>query len=598
MDESLKRNKLAKKSLNHEQLFAMDANAAQALFNKLSLEEKVAIVLNTPWEKRQQLILLADTSQALVQGLPDEEIYWTIKETGSADALPVIARTSFEQFQYIIDIDCWQKDRIDMEQVMEWLQLMLRCNEAKVLEWLTNTDELFLNYVFKKLFTISKISEDIDLAEASDSLPQWTLDGRYYFQFANDEARLVSIPFLHLLYKTNSKLFYYMMDNTIWSFETELEDDLFRLRQSRIAEKGFPELDEALQVYQYLSPEHIKTVLSDQEFFGHATAEGKSAPLTLRYSIGTEHPALFLQDILAVIDNSQIIDRIQREIIHLSNQVMIADGREAREIQDLKKSLRKVLGYANIGLELLSKRDTRTAAEIMEAAPMQFLFRAGYSQGLDLKNRLEQLHKIQWQNCRPFRPLFFDGPWGATIEGLSQVRPVYFEGNSKPDSFLFRDFESIAEICVTRQVLDIVGVAEKVLFELLGVDIHNLRDAGAALADSQTISARSVFTTALAQHVVHGVSKFAPVTATELKKFLAAVFIKNQDAEPAFILSTVFCRETIAWLNSQLDTLEDEAAALTTFVESCFSLLQDQCGSIAGIEQIDTRFVTAIIFRK
>ena len=190
--------------------------------------------------------------------------------------------------------------------------------------------------------------------------------------------------------------------------------------------------------------------------------------------IGTEHPALFLQDILAVIDNSQIIDRIQREIIHLSNQVMIADGREAREIQDLKKSLRKVLGYANIGLELLSKRDTRTAAEIMEAAPMQFLFRAGYSQGLDLKNRLEQLHKIQWQNCRPFRPLFFDGPWGATIEGLSQVRPVYFEGNSKPDSFLFRDFESIAEICVTRQVLDIVGVADKVLFELLGVDIHNL----------------------------------------------------------------------------------------------------------------------------
>ncbi len=598
MDEDLKRNTLVKISLNHEQLIAMDANAAQALFNKLSLEEKVAIVLNTPWEKRQQLILLADNSQALVQGLPDEEIYWTIKETGTADALPVIARTSFEQFQYIIDIDCWQKDRIDMEQVMEWLQLMLRCNEAKVLEWLTNTDELFLNYVFKKLFTISKISEDIDLAEASDTLPQWTLDGRYYFQFANEEARLVSIPFLHLLYKTDSKLFYYVMDNTIWSFETELEDDLFRLRQSRIAEKGFPELDEALQVYQYLSPEHIKTVLRDQEFSGRATTEGKAAPLTLRYSIGIKHPALFLQDVLSVIDNSQIFDRIQREIVHLSNQVMIADGREAREIQDLKKSLRKVLGYANIGLELLSKQDTGTAAEIMKAVPMQFLFRAGYSQALDLKNRLEQLHKIQWQNCRPFRPLFFDGPWGATIEGLSQVRPVYFEGNSKTDSFLFRDFESIAEICVTRQVLDIVGVAEKVLFELLGVDIHNLMDAGAALADSQTISARSVFMTALAQHVVHGVSKFAPVTATELKKFLAAVFIKNQDAEPAFILSTAFCRETIAWLNSQLDTLEDEAAALTTFVESCFSLLQDQCGIIAGIEQIDTRFVTAFIFRK
>jgi len=601
MDETPESQALKKSSLNHEQIFAMDANAAQALFSKLSLEEKVAIVLNTPWEKRQQLILLADDSQALVQALPEEEIYWTIKETGTADALPVIARTSFEQFQYIIDIDCWQKDRIDMEQVTEWLQLMLRCNESKVLEWLTNTDELFINYVFKKLFTIFKTSEDIDLAEASDTLPQWTLDGMYYFQFADEEARLVSIPFLHLLYRTDSKLFYYVMDNTIWSFETELEDDLFRLRQSRIAEKGFPELDEALQVYQYLSPEHIQTVLRDQEFFGHATAEGKSAPLKLRYSIGTEHSALFLQDVLAVIDNSQIIDRIQREIIHLSNQVMIADGREAREIQDLKKSLHKVLGYANIGLELLSKQDTGTAAEVMKAVPMQFLFRTGYSQALDLKNRLQQIHKTLWQNYRLFRQLFFDGPWGATIEGLSPVRPVYFEGNSKTDSFLFRDFESIDEICVTRQVLDIVAVAEKVLFELFGIDIHNLMEsfiAGTTLADSSDIRARTLFLTVLAQHVLYGATECVPITEAELRKLRAAVFIKNENAEPAFMLNPEFCHETIAWINKQLEANGDELTALKTFVGSCCSLLQDQCGSIAGIEQIDTRFVTAFIFKK
>jgi hypothetical protein len=199
MDKTPESHALVKSSLTHEKIFALDANAAQALFSKLSLEEKAAIVLNTPWEKRQQLILLADDSQALVQALPEEEIYWTIKETGIADSLPVIARTSFDQMQYFLDIDCWQKDRIDMEQVTAWLQLMLRCNESKVLEWIANTDELFLNYVFKKLFTISKLKEDIDLAEASDMLPQWTLDGTYFFQFADEEARLVSIPFLHLL---------------------------------------------------------------------------------------------------------------------------------------------------------------------------------------------------------------------------------------------------------------------------------------------------------------------------------------------------------------------------------------------------------------
>ena len=601
MDKTPESHALVKSSLTHEQIFAMDANAAQALFSKLSLEEKAAIVLNTPWEKRQRLILLADDSQALVQALPEEEIYWTIKETGIADSLPVIARTSFEQMQYFLDIDCWQKDRIDMEQVTAWLQLMLRCNEAKVLEWIANTDELFLNYIFKKLFTISKIKEDIDLAEASDMLPQWTLDGTYFFQFADEEARLVSIPFLHLLYKTDSTLFYYLMENTIWAFETELEDDLFRLRQSRVAEKGFPELDEALQVYQYLSPEHIQAVLRDQVFSNHAIAEEKSASLKLRYGIGTEQPALFLQDILALIDNSQIIDRIQHGIIHLSNQVMIADGLEVREIQGLKKSLRKVLGYANIGLELLSKKDMGTAARIVESVPMQFLFRAGYSQAVDLKNRLLQLHAGLWQDYRPFRQLFFDGTWGATIEGLSQVRPVYFEGNSKADSFLFRDFESIDEIRATSKVLDIVAMAEKVLFELFGIDIHNLMEsfiAGTALADSSDMRARSVFLTILAQHVLYGATEFVPITEAELRKFLAAVFIKNENAEPAFILNPEFCHETIAWINSQLEANGDELTALRTFVESCCSMLQAQCGSIAGAEHMDTRFITSFIFSK
>jgi hypothetical protein len=391
------------------------------------------------------------------------------------------------------------------------------------------------------------------------------------------------------------------MENTIWAFETELEDDLFRLRQSRIAEKGFPELDEALQVYQYLTPEHIQAVLREQEFSKHATAEEKSAHLKLRYGIGTEQPALFLQDILALIDNSQIIDRIQHGIIHLSNQLMIADGLEVREIQGLKKSLRKVLGYANIGLELLSKRDMGTAARIVESVPMQFLFRAGYSQAVDLKNRLWQLHAGLWQNYRPFRQLFFDGTWGATIEGLSRGRPVYFEGNSKTDSYLFRDFESIDEIRATSKVLDVVAVAEKVLFDLCGIDIHNLMEsfiAGTALADSSDMRARSVLLTTLAQHVLYGTTEFVPITEAELRNFLAAVFIKNENTEPAGILNPEFCHETIAWINSQLETNGDELTALKTFVESCFSLLQDQCGSIAGIDQIDIRFVTAFIFKK
>jgi hypothetical protein len=181
------------------------------------------------------------------------------------------------------------------------------------------------------------------------------------------------------------------------------------------------------------------------------------------------------------------------------------------------------------------------------------------------------------------------------------VRPVYFEGNSKADSFLFRDFESIDEIRATSKVLDIIAVAEKVLFDLCGIDIHNLMEsfiAGTALADSSDMRARSVLLTTLAQHVLYGTTEFVPITEVELRKFLAAVFIKNENTEPACILNPEFCHETIAWINNQLEANGDELTALRTFVESCCSMLQDQCGSIAGAEHIDTRFITSFIFRK
>ena len=43
MDKTPESRALVKSSLIHEQIFAMDANAAQALFSKLSLAEKVAL---------------------------------------------------------------------------------------------------------------------------------------------------------------------------------------------------------------------------------------------------------------------------------------------------------------------------------------------------------------------------------------------------------------------------------------------------------------------------------------------------------------------------------------------------------------------------
>lgn len=589
-----------KEVLSYEQLLLAEPHTAQELFNNLSVEEQLSVVLSAPWEKRQKLILLAQNPDELIQALPEEELYWTIKETGIADALPLIARISFEQMQYILDIDCWNKDRIEMSHVVEWLQVMLRCHEKKVHEWLIKTDEQFLNFIFKKLFTISKLREDMDPVEVADQLPSWTLDGMYYFHFADDDARVVCIPFLHLLYKTDSTLFYRLMENTIWSFEAELEEELFRLRQSRVAEKGFPELEEALQVYQYMRPEQIEPLLKPLTGVRSAGGAETSSQLKLRHVMATGRASLFLWQMVRLLDDRPALDRIQRELIHTANQVIVADGLEARDISCLKKALQKVLGYSNIGLEVLSKQDEAAAQHLLESLPMRFLFRVGYSQALDLQRRLQRIDVTRGCAHGAARRHFFDGIWGATIEGLSQIRPRYYEGNSRPDGFLFRDFESLDEILATRRVLDIVAVAEKLFFDALGIPVDQLikpPEPEQPTAEPFPVQARPLFLTVLARQVLSGATAFVPLTAKEMQRFLAAVFIRNETgAVPPYVIKTEFCQQTREWVKNLLHPSDQEQAAVEAFVESCLELLQEQCGGLVENESLDTRFITAVIF--
>ncbi len=589
----------AKQALSYEQLLSAEPRAAQELFNNLSGEEQLSLVLSAPWEKRQRLILLAQHADELIQALPEEELYWTVKETGIADALPLITRASFDQWQYILDIDCWQKDQIDMDQVVTWLQVMLRCHETKVRQWLANTDEQFLYFIFKKLFTITKLREDMDPVEVADQLSSWTLDGLYYFRFADEEARLVSIPFLHLLYTTDSTFFYHLMENTLWSFAAELEEELFRLRQSRVAEKGFPDLDEAVQVYQYVSAEHLQRLRSTAATDHRGADARQPTPQMLRHVLAMDQSPLFVQQVLSRLNSRPDSERIQRELVHVANQVIVADGLEVRDIQSLKTALRKVLGYANIGLELLSEQDASAAEQMLRTLPIRLLFRAGYSQALDLQRRLQRLHVTLWRHHQAARRHFFDGTWGATIEGLSQIRPTYFAGNSTPDSFLFREFETLADIHTTQRVLDIVAAAEKLFFEAMGITIDHLRNLQGQdmlVAEPFPVQARPLFLTILARQVLSGETAFVPLTAGELHRFLTAVFVRNEaGAGPLWVLNPAFRRETQQWARTLLNPSGPEQAALETFVECCLGLLQEQCGGVVENESIDPRFITAVM---
>ena len=602
MKKSDKNLSIAKHDVTPDLILKLDAREAPSLFNSLALEDKISVVLSAPWIKRQQLIMLDENPTKLVQALPEDEIYWTIKEIGADDALPIISRLSFDQMQYSIDIDCWTKDLIDMTGVTHWLRMLLRCREENVLEWVTRTDERFLNFAFKKLFNVFRLSDDLDQTEASDLLPSWTIDGLYYFQFADDEARQIAIPFLHLLYKTDSSYFYYLMENTKWVSAVELEEDALRMRQRRMAEQGFPELDEAWPVYQYLSDEELQSILNKKQHEAHAAPASPSQLPRLRYRFTQSKQHFFVHAVLLRIADRQIAERVQSEIISLTNKIMIADCTAARETGDKERAFGKVLGYINISIELLSKQDMDTAVRLMEDVPIHFLFRTGYSQALTLQNSARRFYVLLQNRCPNLQPDFFGPPWGETITGLRSVRPLFFEGNLGTRSSILREFETLEEIRKTGSVLDVVAIVTKVLFDCFGLQEPGVMNAAvteSTLEDIGELRAQQLFLTVLVRHLLYGKTEPAPITVAELQKFLSRVFTASAEkGAVSASLTESLLPDTMNWLRLQYQLSKDTMPCLQAFVRNCLEVLEQECGALAEARDIDTRYISVILFRK
>tara|TARA_B100000470_G_scaffold208362_1_gene185105 strand:- start:477 stop:734 length:258 start_codon:yes stop_codon:yes gene_type:complete len=84
----------------------------------------------------QDFINLSPCSQAVIRGLPPEELYQMIKETGIGESLPVLAMMSQNQLQYSFDLEWWQRDLFVPECALEWLEFLDACEDSSILQWL------------------------------------------------------------------------------------------------------------------------------------------------------------------------------------------------------------------------------------------------------------------------------------------------------------------------------------------------------------------------------------------------------------------------------------------------------------------------------
>lgn len=436
------------------------------------LAEKRQRLVRLPAEKAMEEMLTDPKSTALVQSFPEEDLYLLIQELGPDDALPLLSLASNRQWQFCVDMEIWDRDRIHPERFARWMQVLLHADPERFVKWTLSENlepiERFL-HLHVELFILE---HDMDPSDFPDDT--FTFDGIYYIRLrnafdSNEEHPSPSPaiePFLNdffnqLYEQDNHAVFQNLLLESRWILPSEIEEEAYRLKCVRLAEKGFPPYEEAISLYQPLDPEHL--------------LPRTSRPSTLKDTENTLSaiPSIVINPEQHPIDigfddvrNDPLFPEILSEIGALANQIAVIDKVHLSSRDDLAGLIRKVRAYLGIGIEILSGAPFHppTAAQFLRRYPLSAIFRVGYGRIMLLHRQTDHWVRTSWFRRAGMKLDFWEEEGMAVIGGILLPRPKCYDPALSDPSY--REFGSLAEIRKTQHKLEDYRTLDAILESL------------------------------------------------------------------------------------------------------------------------------------
>ncbi len=437
-------------------------------------------ILNLPPEKALDAIADHPYPVTLVQSMADEDLYFFVHHIGPDDALPVLALASNEQWEYLMDMEGWEQDHIHSHQMTQWLARLLKADPDRFTHWIANQrqEETSL-YLFRNIqLHIREYEED-----------PGDIGNDYFTEDQTHYIRLHPYPEEHRKLQEERDTFVKDLLNRLSVYDyayyrglllaaqgiipAETEEELFRQRNVRLAEKGLLPFDEAIGVYQPLTAADLVERSPKSDRF-----EGRIVD-TYPFPIATDAQQVadnLFSRTLAQIHDAPSLEKLQAEFAGLCNQVIAADQQRIRDKGALESIVRKVSDYISIGLEKAQAEAGEEVpyfhAKLVQRHLLSDLFRVGYGCALSLKWRADKWHAASWY-ANAGLPISF---WGehcmGVLGGLLLKKPLCYSDYATGD--LYREFATLSEIEDAGRQLDQM-IAFDDLFSLMEVETDRLR---------------------------------------------------------------------------------------------------------------------------
>lgn len=374
---------------------------------------------------RKMDYLLSDPAgRELVRAIPPAELYWLVQEIGLGDALPVVEMASPEQVQIFLDMELWDKWEFRHDKAIEWMMALLECGESAMVHLFPQLDPEVLVLFLKDEIRVGGGVGDI--IGDDDRSVEWdhSFDEMFMIKFLqNDHAQIIG-TFLDVVYRNNHSLYVFLMESVMNELSAELEELAFQFRSGRLADLGFPSIEEAVEMYAPLDPSTF------------AAGEVKERAVTELPQV----PVLFAEDGSSLL--RRILPRasaqVRMEVNSLVNSAMVLE--KWQESGNVRNVFDRVHGWLNIALEHLSGGDDAQAGEILESEYLKRLFRLGGG--------------IIRQVVRAADGLTGGSPAAQQLlAGLRAKIPVFYRGLDPAGGDTYREFSSLDDVQVVQQFL-------------------------------------------------------------------------------------------------------------------------------------------------
>jgi hypothetical protein len=441
--------------------------------------------------RQTDAIFAAPDPPAAIRALPPDEFFYLVHELGFPEAMEIFVHGVAEQIQAVLDFSIWDRDRIALANSDEWLAALVEAPPETLGRWAEGIDVELLALLVRKRARIYDLSLE-DVPETPQGILWDSPDRLFTIDLLGDPDQVrVTQRLLDSLYRYSPTMMRRLLVGMRGETDADLEEEAFRWRSGRMADLGFADYFEALQVYQELDPAsvHVGETPVPRMRPADAPANGGDQlrlPTLMAERMAGETP---FARAVATLPTRQEVAELHFSLVALCNRALAANRVTPSDEDAIREVLGRVSATLDLAVEFLARGDAKLETSAVRTVPLLRLHRLGTSLVGKLRRLALSLRRGNRFAClAPALDIFQDDD-RQVLQSLARPHPLFPKLLDAPPAPGERPFACLADLATATRAVERAAASLELLHGLGVAPGHLSPESLAAMAQGQAAGA-------------------------------------------------------------------------------------------------------------